>query len=46
LYVVYKITNLINNKCYVGSSIRVDKRWREEKNSAFNPKDPSYKYPL
>ena len=27
MYSVYKITNKINNKCYIGSSIRVEKRW-------------------
>lgn len=46
MYSVYKITNLINQKCYIGSSIQVEKRWQQEKNSAFNPKSNSYQYPL
>lgn len=25
---VYKITNLINQKSYIGSSVRVKKRWQ------------------
>lgn len=32
MYSVYKITNLTNNKSYIGSSIRVEKRWREHIN--------------
>lgn len=46
MFTVYKITNRINGKCYIGSSIRVEKRWREHKNNAFNSNSPSYKYPL
>ena len=32
MYSVYKITNLTNNKSYIGSSIRVETRWREHIN--------------
>lgn len=28
MFSVYKITNTINNKCYIGSSIHPAKRWR------------------
>lgn len=28
---IYKITNLINGKMYVGQSVDIDKRWREHK---------------
>lgn len=45
-YTVYKITNQINNKSYIGSSIHVERRWREHKNSAFNSNSPCYHYPL
>lgn len=45
-FTVYKITNNINNKCYIGSSVRVQHRWTEEKNSAYNEKSKSYNYPL
>lgn len=43
---VYKITNLINQKQYIGSSVRVEKRWQQHKNDAFNSKDKKYNYPL
>ncbi len=46
MFTVYKITNLINQKSYVGSSIRVEKRWREHCNTAFNKNSPRYNYPL
>ncbi len=46
MFTVYKITNIINNKSYIGSSTRVEKRWQEEKNAAFNEKSSSYNYPL
>lgn len=26
---IYKITNLINNKCYIGQSIHIERRWTE-----------------
>lgn len=29
---VYKITNLINNKSYIGVSIHIEQRWREHQN--------------
>jgi len=28
---VYKITNTINNKCYIGQSINMQRRWKEHK---------------
>ena len=43
---VYKITNLINQKQYIGSSVRVEKRWQQHKNDAFNSKNKKYNYPL
>lgn len=46
MFVVYKITNLINQKVYIGSSIRVWKRWKQHINSAFNPNNECYNYPL
>lgn len=30
---IYKITNLINNKCYIGQSIDIQRRWNKHKNS-------------
>lgn len=32
---IYKITNNINNKVYIGQSINIEKRWREHKRRAF-----------
>ena len=46
MFVVYKITNLIENKCYIGSSIRVEKRWRQHINTSNNPNSSQYNYPL
>ena len=43
---VYKIVNLINQKGYIGSSMRVEKRWQQHKNDAFNPNSEKYNYPL
>lgn len=46
MFVVYKITNLKNNKCYIGSSIRVEKRWQQHKNASQNKNHLHYNYPL
>lgn len=46
MFTVYKITNLINNKVYIGSSVDVERRWREHKNVANNPNHKHYNYPL
>lgn len=40
---IYKITNLINNKIYIGQSIHPDKRWTEHKQRAKNHTD---NYPI
>ena len=46
MFTVYKITNKINNKCYIGSSIRTEKRWKQHINASNNPNSPHYNYPL
>ena len=46
LFQVYKITNLITNKCYIGSSENYQNRWNQHKKNAFNPNHKSYKYHL
>lgn len=43
---IYKITNLINGKCYVGQSVDIQKRWKREKEDASNINSHSYEYPL
>ena len=39
---IYKITNLINGKSYIGQSITIEKRIDEHYNEAFDPKDDEY----
>ena len=46
MYTVYKITNKINNKIYIGSTNDITRRWREHKSHAFNPNCNDYNYPL
>lgn len=43
---IYKITNLINKKSYIGQSRNVKRRWDEHKSRAFNPLYEGYDYPL
>lgn len=46
MYSVYKITNTINQKKYIGSTINPNKRWKQHINNANNPNTQAYKYPL
>ena len=46
MYQIYKITNKINNMVYIGSSIDVERRWRQHKEASINEKDHHYNYPL
>ena len=39
---IYKITNTINNKCYIGQSIDIEKRFRQHKNNYDNSNELSY----
>lgn len=39
---IYKITNLINGNSYIGQSVDIKRRWRNEKAVAFNEDSPSY----
>jgi group I intron endonuclease len=39
---IYKITNLVNGHCYIGQSVDIKRRWRNEKSAAFNIKSRSY----
>lgn len=31
---IYKITNKVNNKCYIGQSVNIERRWHEHKTRA------------
>ena len=43
---IYKIQNLINQKCYIGQSINIDRRWKDEKRTAFDITAKNYNYPI
>lgn len=43
---IYKITNMINDNCYIGQSINVETRWRKHKEQAFRKGSAAYEYPL
>ena len=46
MYQVYKITNKINNKSYIGSSSNYKARWQAHKDAAIRPAHQCYNYPL
>lgn len=39
---IYKITNIVNNKVYIGQSIDIKKRWERHRIVAFNSAYPQY----
>lgn len=39
---IYKITNLINQKCYIGQSRDIHKRWISHRTRPFNEQDEDY----
>ena len=43
---IYKITNLVNGKAYIGQSVDIHKRFNAHRSVAFNPNDKNYNYPL
>lgn len=43
---VYKITNIINGKSYIGQSINIHKRWKREIDDSNNINSRCYDYPL
>ena len=43
---IYKIENLINNKCYIGQTRNIQKRWNRHRTAPFNKNDNAYDYPL
>lgn len=43
---IYKITNMLNNKAYIGQSKDIYVRWKNHKSDAFNKLSEVYNYPL
>ena len=43
---IYKITNKINGKSYIGQSVNIQKRFNAHKSTAFNPNSKIYDSPL
>lgn len=43
---IYKITNLINQKSYIGQSINIEKRWVTHKYESINDKQKAYNYSI
>jgi len=43
---IYRIVNDINQHCYIGQSVQIEKRWQNHKVAAFNINDKGYEYPL
>ena len=43
---IYKITNQVNGKVYIGQSTRVEERWKEHKRKPFLESSEEYNYPL
>ena len=43
---IYKITNLINNKIYIGQSINIQQRWMAHRHRPFNINSSQYDTPL
>ena len=39
---IYKITNLINNKCYIGKTNNSDRRWQDHQRLAITPGHKEY----
>ena len=39
---IYKITNTINHKVYIGLSNNIEKRWKTHKQRAFSENDKEY----
>lgn len=43
---IYKITNKVNGKCYIGQSDNIHRRWREHKKLSVMENGPQYNNPL
>ena len=43
---IYKITNQVNSKVYIGQSKNIEKRWQRHSLESFKEKSENYNYPL
>lgn len=43
---IYKITNTINGKVYIGQAIDIDQRWKTHRRNSLNQRSKEYNYPL
>lgn len=43
---IYKITNKINQHCYIGQSRQIEKRWKRHIEISNNKNIKEYQYPL
>lgn len=43
---IYKVTNVLNNKVYIGQSQNISQRWIKHHNSPFNPNSGQYNTPF
>lgn len=43
---IYKITNSLNGKTYIGQSVNIQDRWKAHRNRPFNPNSNDYESPL
>ena len=43
---IYKITNKVNGKVYIGQSVDIKKRWNRHLHTVNNPNYKGYNYPL
>lgn len=43
---IYKITNLLNNKCYIGCSKNIEHRWIAHKSESILEHNPQYNYSI
>ena len=46
MYYLYKLVNIVNGKVYIGMSLNPQKRWNDERITAFNIKSSEYNSPL
>ena len=42
MYSIYKITNTVNSKCYIGFTGNIKRRWKQHKVNRKNGKKPLY----